>query len=287
MVINSNEYQFEKVDFHVWQPTDYVIEDDIIYFDVALLSMSPCSLVNLFGREDADTDLMNAYNRECQKEYQEFWVETMERYAKSLSTKQYMIKRNKRGILEGVIGGVMGYVVSNLAWSVWNYFDPNSDTNTIRCHTEEIEGIAKNQHHMFQALQNVTVFEREVETAFQTISTAINNNTKVIAKVKKAVEIWPWRISIITSKIMSAVNHLNKIADAYLSRSSVPVEEMAALLKIPELDHLIGSTGYFQSMLINNNTIKFKFGIRRRSMDTGVYKGYGFPHWDNIFKNAS
>lgn len=283
----SMGYPLQDIGFVIWMPTDFVVEQDPIFFDVDLVFSSPCPVVRGSNQSGSNKEFIN-----CNSIYEEHWYSrTMNIEMPDIENRPNVHHIMKRGVLSsvmnivttlpsGFVGGIIGSTITNLVSFAWDRVNPNSDHNRLK----ETEAKVFNlEGKVAKVLDLQTEFDREVEKVLHNMSIAITENKESIKSLKRTLNDLPWKASFIVHKIMSAGDKLEKIVDRYRRNGELPIRELGQLLNIPELRRMEESVGNFESIIRKNETtINFKFIVRPKDPNTICYEVSGFTHYTGL-----
>ena len=177
--------------------------------------------------------------------------------------------------------------ITNLISTVISRFNPHSDHNRIAS-IEDRQIDMESKINEFQENFNIT---HEIQKGvLQTLMGLNAHQRQLENQMNHLAYLMPrisWISAYIQQRITTAAADLRTVVDEY-SHSRVACKEMAIFLGLTELREVENADTKFESIQrLNKNQLRLKFILRKRSMDTFVYKVSAFRYWDNLTETPS
>lgn len=200
------------------------------------------------------------------------------------------LHRAKRGLakdlavaaLTGAASTIGVNIVTNLVQSVYNYFDPTSETN--RLHRLELDAV--NFQNRLATLTNVTheLIDRDDYLKLELASSI----SKMEDSMRMGLEANLIN-NLITTKILLSTNNLQRLIKLYLVKKQLDSVALSNIFNIDEFRNIDERDTHVYEIRHNRHAdrelaglVHMKFAVRVRSKHTKVWQAYGFKHWDNL-----
>lgn len=186
----------------------------------------------------------------------------------------------KRGwtstLVGAVAGGFSGVVVMDLVSTVWDFINPNSDYNRINRIEADLDRIEAKHEGELNAFRNVT---RQVVNTFNGTVSAIKDMKNDIHQLVTDLPEYIFGASYILEYIQQGARLLDQIASN--CNEMVNVAALSEFLQIPELKNIDPRNTKWISITSSRvNTIRFRFRVSTKSVDTSVQAVEAFDVWD-------
>lgn len=307
-----NNYQFDTVKPVIYQETDKIIDVGVTQYQIDYTPTNPCDVLKAYLPQEpqdfsqmplppmvhvtqqgnhaiqppsstsihidrmVDTRYVQTFIDECETVRSSTWaIRINDLLARSPHLQHH---RAKRSIPDAIFGGV----VSNLIGTIYEDIAPWSDHNQIkelRHHQEDIDNRVK----LFVRTFNASIaVEQGILTMVKQNARSIREQNRQLSFFKEFSQKLTWLSSFIQTRILFVSADLRTVNDE-MSHHRVATHELADLFNITALRSIEPMDTEFISVeKLTENTLRFRFNVRKSSPDTHVYKVFAFRFWDNL-----
>lgn len=298
MITIVNCMIFDRAQPVLWAKTDKYVDDGLREYSILLKYISPCKMfVNAGGKvftENVTKYLEEFHNRdkffeeECNKAFKIWWSQPLNTLAKyQLPINAY----NKRSITDYTTGAVLGYAVSNLLSSLFERFNPNSNTNKLSTMEEQISKIQHMETEFEKNFNRTKTIDEGIVGAINAINTQLHKQEIKIQNLESNMAKYMWESLYVQTRIQSMHQNLQAIQKAY-EKGQLAVEAFSNLLNLTifkgvkdDETHLTLVDFPPEAVSKNLNIVRFTFFVRQKSETTKVYRLITFNHWQNLTEN--
>lgn len=291
-LIGVQTLTFQKVKPTIWLPTDYFVQSNIIFYELHVRFLSPCSLIPSSANKDTmlyeynnNLTIYDGLMKDCTKLYRDLFYEKYKELENIVPPKPI----SKRSILNslttfatGITGAVLGVVISNLLTSAFEIINPNSDHNKLIT-TQDVVMQHTEMFNRFEKQMNATYeTQRGLLDAMKLINKSIRDQDRKLRHLEETLPHFTWIAAYIQSKIISGSIDLRNVLDEY-RQGRVATDALADLLNITQLRGIPSIDTRFESINVVSNTAwELKFIVKERDKNTHIYKVDAFRVWGNL-----
>lgn len=290
---SNNQVQsqrFQTVPPIIYAPTAYFVEESLIEYDIDFTYISPCdSISNPEG--GFWKQFSNQYHewentkKLCEKLYNEEWMPEINELMKLHSRPNHHIF--KRGVISniawGAAGLVLGQTTTNLLKPVFRFIgirDPLEDR------TDDIEDQLTKESQRIKTFEknfNLTRhINQELVNGLKDLSAAVENNHREIQRLAQQQPTLSWFLTYLQNRIIKTSGLLDAVNSKY-NQGFVATRQLSELLNLTELHDIDEKDTIMRRVILKGErTITFRFAIRTRSQDSGIYKMITFKHWTRL-----